>query len=157
MIDDVRGVLEETGLNPAALVLEITESLFMREFTVVIERLHALKQLGVRLAIDDFGTGYSSLSYLQQFPIDILKIDQSFVARLEDSPEQRAIVHALIELGRALNLEIIAEGVESDAQGGCSGGSGVTVRRGTSSPRHFRHSISDSLPGNGVSEKSGEF
>ena len=116
LIDDVRGVLEETGLNPAALVLEITESLFMREFTVVIERLHALKQLGVRLAVDDFGTGYSSLSYLQQFPIDILKIDQSFVARLEDSPEQRAIVHALIELGRALDLEIIAEGVESDAQ-----------------------------------------
>ena len=116
LIEDVRAILEETGLNPAALVLEITESLVMREFTVVIERLHALKALGVRLAIDDFGTGYSSLRYLQQFPIDILKIDQSFVARLEDSSEQRAIVHALIELGRALGLEIIAEGVESEAQ-----------------------------------------
>jgi diguanylate cyclase (GGDEF)-like protein len=116
LIEDVRGILEETGLNPAALVLEITESLFMREFTPVIQRLNALKELGVRLAVDDFGTGYSSLSYLQQFPIDILKIDQSFVFRLEDSSEQRAIVHALIELGRALDLEIIAEGVESDAQ-----------------------------------------
>jgi diguanylate cyclase (GGDEF)-like protein len=116
LIDDVRDILEETGLDPASLVLEITESLFVREFTVVIERLNALKELGVRLAVDDFGTGYSSLSYLQQFPIDILKIDQSFVVRLEDSSEQRAIVHALIELGRALGLEIIAEGVESEAQ-----------------------------------------
>ena len=83
---------------------------------MVIERLKALKEIGVRLAIDDFGTGYSSLSYLQQFPIDILKIDQSFIFGLQDSPEQRAIVHALIELGRALELEIIAEGVESEAQ-----------------------------------------
>jgi diguanylate cyclase (GGDEF)-like protein len=116
LIQDVRDILEETGLDPASLILEITESLVMREVTVVIERLKALKEIGVRLAIDDFGTGYSSLSYLQQFPIDILKIDQSFVLGLLDSPEQRAIVHALIELGRALELEIIAEGVESDTQ-----------------------------------------
>jgi EAL domain-containing protein (putative c-di-GMP-specific phosphodiesterase class I) len=116
LIEDVRDILEETGLDPASLVLEITESLVMRELTVVIERLKALKEIGVRLAIDDFGTGYSSLSYLQQFPIDILKIDQSFVLGIQDSPEQRAIVHALIELGRALELEIIAEGVESDTQ-----------------------------------------
>jgi diguanylate cyclase (GGDEF)-like protein len=116
LIEDVRDILEETGLDPASLILEITESLVMREVTVVIERLKALKEIGARLAIDDFGTGYSSLSYLQQFPIDILKIDQSFVLGLQDSPEQRAIVHALIELGRALELEIIAEGVESDAQ-----------------------------------------
>jgi EAL domain-containing protein (putative c-di-GMP-specific phosphodiesterase class I) len=116
LIADVRDILEETGLNPASLILEITESLVMREVTVVIEQLKALKEIGVRLAIDDFGTGYSSLSYLQQFPFDILKIDQSFVLGLQDSPEQLAIVHALIELGRALELEIIAEGVESDAQ-----------------------------------------
>jgi diguanylate cyclase (GGDEF)-like protein len=116
LVDDVRHILEETGLDPASLVLEITESLVMREVTVVIERLKALKEIGVRLAIDDFGTGYSSLSYLQQFPIDILKIDQSFVLGTQDSPEQRAIVHALIELGRALELEIIAEGVETDEQ-----------------------------------------
>jgi diguanylate cyclase (GGDEF)-like protein len=116
LVEDVREVLEETGLDPASLILEITESLVMREVTVVIERLKALKEIGVRLAIDDFGTGYSSLSYLQQFPIDILKIDQSFVLGMQDSPEQRAIVHALIELGRALELEIIAEGVETDTQ-----------------------------------------
>jgi diguanylate cyclase (GGDEF)-like protein len=116
LIDYVRDVLEETGLHPSSLILEITESLVMREVTVVIERLKALKEIGVRLAIDDFGTGYSSLSYLQQFPIDILKIDQSFVFGIQDSPEQRAIVHALIELGRALDLEIIAEGVESEEQ-----------------------------------------
>jgi diguanylate cyclase (GGDEF)-like protein len=116
LVEEVRHILEETGLDPAALVLEITESLVMREMTVVIERLKALKEIGVRLAVDDFGTGYSSLSYLQQFPIDILKIDQSFVLGIRDSPEQRAIVHALIELGRALELEIIAEGVETDAQ-----------------------------------------
>ena len=116
LIEEVRHTLEETGLDPASLILEITESLVMREVTVVIERLKALKEIGVRLAIDDFGTGYSSLSYLQQFPIDILKIDQSFVRGIRDSPEQRAIVHALIELGRALELEIIAEGVESETQ-----------------------------------------
>jgi diguanylate cyclase (GGDEF)-like protein len=116
LVNDVRAILEETGLDPASLILEITESTVMREVTVVIERLKSLKEIGVRLAIDDFGTGYSSLSYLQQFPIDILKIDQSFVFGLEESPEQRAIVHALIELGRALELEIIAEGVETDAQ-----------------------------------------
>jgi EAL domain-containing protein (putative c-di-GMP-specific phosphodiesterase class I) len=116
LVEDVRQVLEETGLDPASLILEITESLVMREVTVVIERLQALKEIGVRLAIDDFGTGYSSLSYLQQFPIDILKIDQSFVLGMQDSAEQRAIVHALVELGRALELEIIAEGVETDTQ-----------------------------------------
>jgi diguanylate cyclase (GGDEF)-like protein len=116
LIRDVRDILNETSLDPELLILEVTESTFMREVTVVIERLNALKSLGVRLAIDDFGTGYSSLRYLQQFPVDILKIDQSFVVELQDSPERRAIVHALVELGRALELEIVAEGVESEAQ-----------------------------------------
>jgi EAL domain-containing protein (putative c-di-GMP-specific phosphodiesterase class I) len=88
----------------------------MKDVELVIERLKSLKLLGVRLAIDDFGTGYSSLSYLRQFPVDILKIDQSFVNGLQDSVEQQSIVHALIELGKALELEMIAEGVELEVQ-----------------------------------------
>jgi diguanylate cyclase (GGDEF)-like protein len=116
LVRNIRSVLEETGIAPESVILEVTETTVMRDVEVVIERLKMLKGLGVRLAIDDFGTGYSSLSYLRQFPVDILKIDQSFVAGIQDSAEQRAIVHALIELGKALDLEIIAEGVESEAQ-----------------------------------------
>jgi diguanylate cyclase (GGDEF)-like protein/PAS domain S-box-containing protein len=116
LIDDVRRVLEETDLDAAALVLEVTETTIMRDTDAVVGRLTALKKLGVRLAIDDFGTGYSSLSYLRQFPIDILKIDQSFVASLLGSSESAAIVHSLIELGRTLHLEIVAEGVEMESQ-----------------------------------------
>jgi predicted signal transduction protein with EAL and GGDEF domain len=116
LIEDVRSVLEETGLDPAALVLEVTETTIMRDAGAVVGRLTALKELGVRLAIDDFGTGYSSLSYLQQFPIDILKIDQSFIATLHESHESAAIVHSLVELGKSLHLEIIAEGVELESQ-----------------------------------------
>jgi EAL domain-containing protein (putative c-di-GMP-specific phosphodiesterase class I) len=116
LIGDVRDVLAESGLDPAALVLEVTETTIMRDTEAVVTRLCALKELGVRLAIDDFGTGYSSLSYLRQFPIDILKIDQSFVASLLGSSESAAIVHSLIELGQTLHLEIVAEGVEFESQ-----------------------------------------
>jgi diguanylate cyclase (GGDEF)-like protein/PAS domain S-box-containing protein len=116
LIDDVRSVLQATGLEPAALVLEVTETTIMRDAGAVVDRLRALKEIGVRIAIDDFGTGYSSLSYLQQFPIDILKIDQSFIASLQGSCESAAIVHSLIELGQTLGLEIIAEGVELESQ-----------------------------------------
>jgi len=116
IVDDVRRILGESGLDPQLLVLEITETTIMRDPEAAIERLNALKGLGVRIAIDDFGTGYSSLSYLRKFPVDILKIDRSFISGLETSPEQVAIVHSLIELGKALGLEIIAEGVELDDQ-----------------------------------------
>ena len=116
LVDDVRDALLATGLDPGSLVLEITESALMRDAHATVERLARLKQLGVRLAIDDFGTGFSSLAYLKRFPIDILKIDQSFVAAIDESPESLAMVHALVQLGRALGLETVAEGIEDGRQ-----------------------------------------
>jgi len=116
LLEDVRQILDDTGFEPSALVLEITETTIMRDADTATGRLRALKDLGVRLAIDDFGTGYSSLSYLRQIPVDILKIDRSFVADLHDSPEAAAIVHSLIDLGKTLDLELIAEGVELEVQ-----------------------------------------
>jgi len=115
-ISDVRDALESRGLNPARLVLEVTESILINNPETALRRLRALKGLGVRLAIDDFGTGYSSLSYLRQFPFDILKIDQSFIASMVDSAQAMTMVRAIIQLGRRLNLEIVAEGVEFEQQ-----------------------------------------
>ena len=103
-------------MRPGSLVLEVTETTIMHDADAAVARLQALKDLGVRLAIDDFGTGYSSLSYLRKMPVDILKIDRSFVSDLHDSNASAAIVHSLIELGTTLELELIAEGVELEAQ-----------------------------------------
>jgi diguanylate cyclase (GGDEF)-like protein/PAS domain S-box-containing protein len=115
-ISDVRDALECSGLNPGTLVLEVTESILINNPETALRRLRALKELGVRLAIDDFGTGYSSLSYLGRFPFDILKIDQSFVASMVGSPEALTMVRTMVELGRRLKLEVIAEGVEREDQ-----------------------------------------
>ncbi|BBP79122.1 EAL domain-containing protein [Pseudomonas gingeri] len=112
-LEGIQEVLEETGLDPKRLELEITEGVLMQNVEATIELLHAIKALGIRLAIDDFGTGYSSLSYLQRFPIDVLKIDQSFVLNLKGEGNDAALVDAIISLGRSLNLNIIAEGVET--------------------------------------------
>jgi diguanylate cyclase (GGDEF)-like protein len=109
-------VLAETGLCPKRVEIEITEGVLIDDFAGAIAILHAVKELGVRVAMDDFGTGYSSLSYLQAFPFDKIKIDQTFVANLEDNPQSAAIVHAIIGLGRSLKLPVIAEGVETVAQ-----------------------------------------
>jgi diguanylate cyclase (GGDEF)-like protein/PAS domain S-box-containing protein len=116
LLEDVAAILASTGMSPGSLVLEVTETTVMHDVEAAIERLRSLKDLGVRLAIDDFGTGYSSLSYLRKMPIDILKIDRSFVSDLHDSSASKAIVHSLIELGTTLDLELIAEGVELEAQ-----------------------------------------
>ncbi len=116
LVEDVSSILTDTGFAPAALVLEITESVLVQDAQAAVSRLQALKALGVRLAIDDFGTGFSSLSYLRQLPVDILKIDRSFISDLHDSSEAAAIVRSLIELGHTLDLELIAEGVEVEAQ-----------------------------------------
>ncbi|MBF0273444.1 MAG: EAL domain-containing protein [Magnetococcales bacterium] len=116
LVDEVRAVLEETGLPAGALELEITESMVMGNVEKSIERMRNLKDLGLTLAVDDFGTGYSSLNYLKRFPIDTLKIDQSFVRDLGNTREGLAIVLAIISMGRALNLEIVAEGVETREQ-----------------------------------------
>ncbi|MCP1497726.1 diguanylate cyclase (GGDEF)-like protein [Pseudomonas migulae] len=112
-VDGIERTLEQTGLDPALLELEITEGVLMQNIDVTVTSLNRLKALGVRLAIDDFGTGYSSLSYLRRFPIDVLKIDQSFIRGLSNDSNDAALVSAIISLGRSLKLNIIAEGVET--------------------------------------------
>ena len=107
-----RDILAAAGLEPQALILEITESILVQDSSETMATLRDLKALGVRLAIDDFGTGYSSLSYLRQFPIDILKIDRSFVASLDGGTDSTALVRSIIELGNTLRLETVAEGIE---------------------------------------------
>jgi diguanylate cyclase (GGDEF)-like protein len=133
--DDVRRALRETGLDPRALTLEITESALMRDAEKAVERLSALKTLGIALAIDDFGTGYSSLSYLRQFPIDVLKIDRAFVSGVGGSAEGGALVHTMVQLGQALRLRTVAEGIETEAElavlqaEGCVDGQGFLFAR----------------------------
>jgi EAL domain-containing protein (putative c-di-GMP-specific phosphodiesterase class I) len=119
IVDDVYAALSESGMDPELLTLEVTETALMQDVDETVARLELLKAIGVRLAIDDFGTGYSSIAYLQQFPIDILKIDQSFVSKMTDSTESAALVHTLVQLGKALGLETIAEGIETDDQRAC--------------------------------------
>ena len=111
-VTDVRNALSESGLEPGALTLEITETTLMRNLEETSRRLSAVRKLGVRIAIDDFGTGYSSLAHLQRLPIDALKIDRSFISRLTDSPEGEALIHTLVQLGKALSIETLAEGIE---------------------------------------------
>jgi diguanylate cyclase (GGDEF)-like protein/PAS domain S-box-containing protein len=120
VIDDVHRVLETTGIDPSSLILELTETALMQDVDATLTRLKLLKALGVRLAIDDFGTGYSSLSHLRQLPIDVLKIDQSFVSGMADSAESAAIVHTLIQLGKVLGLTTVAEGVRVMNNENCS-------------------------------------
>jgi diguanylate cyclase len=108
--------LEDTRMDPRCLELELTESLLMRDAESTNSMLHALAELGVKLAVDDFGTGYSSLSYLRQFPINTLKIDQSFVNRMSSNPDDAAIAIAVISLGKSLKQRVIAEGVETAEQ-----------------------------------------
>ncbi len=116
IIDEVNEALNRSGLEPSRLTLELTETTLMHDVAETLTRLNLLKALGVSLAIDDFGTGYSSLAYLRQFPIDILKIDQSFVSGVADTRESAAIVHTLVQLGKVLGLETVAEGIEDDEQ-----------------------------------------
>lgn len=113
---DVAQALRESGFQPGNLVIELTESTIMYNTDANLERFHRLKALGVRLAIDDFGTGYSSLSYLHRFPIDILKIDRSFVSRLTSSDNGPEVASAVITLGETLGLDTVAEGIELEAQ-----------------------------------------
>jgi diguanylate cyclase (GGDEF)-like protein len=114
--EDIRCALEVTGFDARSLIVEITETAIMKSLSDVVGRLTALKTLGVRIAIDDFGTGYSSLAYLQQFPVDTLKIDRSFIAGMADSPESSALIHTLVQLGKTLGLETLAEGIEESEQ-----------------------------------------
>jgi diguanylate cyclase (GGDEF)-like protein len=133
--EDVRAALKDSGLPAASLTLEITETTLMRDATETVRRLRAIKSLGVRVAIDDFGTGYSSLAHLRQFPVDALKIDRSFITGLAQNQEGESLVHTLVQLGKALSIETIAEGIEADGELSmlreqeCDGGQGFLFAR----------------------------
>jgi diguanylate cyclase (GGDEF)-like protein len=115
-LHDVRFALDASGFDARSLIIEITETSIMRNMDAAIPRLAALKATGVRIAVDDFGTGYSSLAYLQQFPVDTLKIDRSFIASMVSSSESGVLVRTLVQLGKTLGLEILAEGIEECGQ-----------------------------------------
>jgi EAL domain-containing protein (putative c-di-GMP-specific phosphodiesterase class I) len=115
-VEGVRTILSETGFEACCLDLELTEGVLMDDAESTACVLKELKAMGVHLAVDDFGTGYSSLSYLQQFPIDVLKIDQSFVHQISADPNDSAIVRAIIDMGRNLKQRVIAEGIETREQ-----------------------------------------
>ncbi len=114
--DQVAGVLAETGLPPGLLEIELTESVIMESIEHSLSTLNRIHAMGVRIALDDFGTGYSSLSYLQRLPIDVLKIDRSFVTDIHDSKDESAIINAIIAMAKSLNMEVVAEGVENHTQ-----------------------------------------
>jgi diguanylate cyclase (GGDEF)-like protein/PAS domain S-box-containing protein len=130
LVDSVSAVLKVTGLAPDRLSLEITESAFTDDPARALDVLRRLKQIGVRLELDDFGTGYSSLTYVRMFPIDALKIDRSFVQGVCQSPEDAAIVEAVISMGRALGVNVVAEGVESEDQSAALQGLGCKLAQG---------------------------
>jgi diguanylate cyclase (GGDEF)-like protein/PAS domain S-box-containing protein len=116
LVSDVQEALSAGGLRPSDLVLEITESSLMQDSEATIDRLDRLKRLGVRLAVDDFGTGYSSLDYLRRFPVDILKIDRSFVTGVDGSVKESTLCRAIVALGQSLGLQTLAEGIETTGQ-----------------------------------------
>jgi EAL domain-containing protein (putative c-di-GMP-specific phosphodiesterase class I) len=116
LVSLVRQVLEETGLAPQHLELELTESQLLDSVEHIIATFRQLQELGVKLAIDDFGTGYSSLSYLKRFPVDYVKIDQAFIRGLGEGTEDAAIIQAIISMAHSLNLQVVAEGVENQEQ-----------------------------------------
>ena len=130
LVETVRGALERHALDPRQLTLEVTESTAMKDVEASLQMLEALTAMGVRIAIDDFGTGYSSLLYLKRMPATELKIDRAFVRDLEHNSEDAAIVSLIIALGRTLQLQVVAEGVETEAQRNFLGELGCDVLQG---------------------------
>jgi diguanylate cyclase len=134
-LSGVRAALIATGVEPRNLELELTETVLMRDAESTVDTLHALKAMGVQLAVDDFGTSYSSFSYLRRFPLDALKIDQSFVHEITGNPDDATIVSAMISIGKNLKQRVIAEGVETREQvdflqtQGCGEGQGYYFSR----------------------------
>jgi EAL domain-containing protein (putative c-di-GMP-specific phosphodiesterase class I) len=116
LMEYVEQVLTETGADPSAVEIEITESALAHDEQVVIDQLEALRALGLRIALDDFGTGFSSLSMLRRMPVDVLKVDMSFVAGIVDDREDAALAEAIVSMGKALGLRVVAEGVENEQQ-----------------------------------------
>jgi EAL domain-containing protein (putative c-di-GMP-specific phosphodiesterase class I) len=170
LLEQIQEVLQETGLDPRSLKLEITESVVMENIDAAVEVLESLRSLGVEVSIDDFGTGYSSLSYLHRLPIDTLKVDRSFVSRMASNNENTEIVRTIVTLAQSLELKVVAEGVETSEQLAqlqilrCEGGQGYLFSRpldaaaagallaGSSSAsavnaRHLRHEPCELLGG----------
>ncbi len=116
LVADIEDALCDSGLDPEALTIEITETTLMRNVEETARRLTAIKALGLRIAIDDFGTGYSSLAHLQRFPVDALKIDRSFISGLEHNEEGETLIHTLVQLGKVLSIETFAEGIEQQEE-----------------------------------------
>jgi EAL domain-containing protein (putative c-di-GMP-specific phosphodiesterase class I) len=116
LISTLSDIIDRTEMEPTLLHLELTESMLMGDVEAAIIQLRDIKALGVSLSIDDFGTGYSSLSYIKRFPVDILKIDRSFVKDIPEDPNDMEITAAIIAMAQKLNLQVIAEGVETEAQ-----------------------------------------
>lgn len=148
LIGTVAGALERSGLPAALLELELTESILLQETDLVMKKLHSLKEMGVKLSIDDFGTGYSSLSYLKRLSVDKLKIDQSFVRDLVEDADDAAIIRAIIQLGHTMQLSVIAEGVETEAQlaflksNGCDEAQGYLFSRPVAAEEFFALAVS---------------
>jgi len=138
LVECVWNALSRSKLPPRSLILEITESTMLLNTDATIKTLNALKELGVGLAIDDFGTGYSSLSYLQKFPVDILKIDKSFIDKIVSGKEAAAVAKAIITMGKTLHLKTIAEGIESVGQQDALQGLGCELGQGYHFARPLR-------------------
>ena len=152
LVEEITDALTMSGLDPACLKLEITESVVMQDVPATLAKLHELKDLGIRLAIDDFGTGYSSLGYLKRFPVDTLKIDRSFVKGLSHEGGDSAIVRAVVTVAKSLNMDVTAEGIETDQQRlelkalGCELGQGFLFGR-PSTPEHLKPLLAISMNG----------
>jgi EAL domain-containing protein (putative c-di-GMP-specific phosphodiesterase class I) len=145
LTDTIGRALQISGLEPRYLSLELTESVLVNHHKEGSEALHALRAMGLHLAVDDFGTGYSSFSYLKHFPLDTLKIDRSFIREIAIHPDDAAITTAIIAMGHALGLRVIAEGVETEAhlallqKQGCDEVQGYLVGRPVPSDRFVDH------------------
>jgi diguanylate cyclase (GGDEF)-like protein len=152
LVEEITDALTMSGLDPACLKLEITESVVMQDVPATLAKLHELKDLGIRLAIDDFGTGYSSLGYLKRFPVNTLKIDRSFVKGLSHEGGDSAIVRAVVTVAKSLNMDVTAEGIETDQQRlelkalGCDLGQGFLFGRPTA-PEHLKPLLAVSVNG----------
>jgi EAL domain-containing protein (putative c-di-GMP-specific phosphodiesterase class I) len=158
IVSDVEDALAFSGLEPSALVLEITETVMMSDSGVAITRLNDLKALGVRIALDDFGTGYSSLSYLSRFPVDILKMDRSFLSGRSflAGGEESSLAAAIIAIGERLGLEVVAEGIEREDQSdslrdlGCQLGQGFLFARPMTQDALLQHLLEESPASSGL-------
>lgn len=133
--NEVKSILEESGVDPNLVTLEITEGMMLEGGEETLDWLAEMKEMGLGLAIDDFGTGYSSLSYLKRYPMDILKIDRSFISGIPSSKGDATLVEAIVSMARSLGLKVVAEGIESAEQLeflqrlGCELGQGVPVQQ----------------------------